>query len=175
MPQSLIAMLSMMIASLFAYNQHRNALTMRMEMISQDMELRQTNIAVDLMEEIGALAFDDATKAGTITSSGSLTFTRSDLLEGQGEEGTVITEAGGTDDIDDYHDVALQRTRSRDGHTLTFNTYSEVDYVTESGYSTHGTPSKLKKVEIKVISADIAFADTIQISQVFSCGARCDW
>ena len=174
MPQSLIAMLSMMIASLFAYNQHRNALTMRMEMISQDMELRQTNIAVDLMEEIGALAFDDATKAGSITSSGSLTFSRSDYQE-EGQEGTVITEAGGTDDIDDYHNVALQRTRNRDGHTLTFNALSEVDYVTEGGYSTYGTPTKLKMVSIKVVSADIAFADTIQISQVFSCGARCDW
>ena len=76
MPQSMIAILSMMIASLFAYNQHRNALTMRMEMISQDMELRSSNVAVDLMEEIGSMAFDDATKAGSISSASELTYGR---------------------------------------------------------------------------------------------------
>lgn len=159
----------MMVASLFAYNQHRSALTMRLEMINQDMELRATNVAVDLMEEIGSMAFDDATKDGPITSASDLTF------RDYQDDGEGTTEAGGTDDIDDYDGVALERTRTRDGYSLRFSAEADVEYVTDAGYSTGGSPSKLKKVTLFVVSEDIAFADTVRFSQIFSCGARCDW
>lgn len=167
MPQTMIAILSMMVASLFAYNQHRSALSMRLEMINQDMELRSTNVAVDLMEEIGSMAFDDATKDGPITTVSDLTFRTN------GEQSD--SEAGGADDIDDYDGATIERTREREGYTLRFTADAEVDYVTDSGYSTAGTPSKLKKVTLSVVSQDISFADTVRISQIFSCGARCDW
>lgn len=161
-----------MVASLFAYNQHRNALSMRLEMINQDMELRSTNVAVDLMEEIGSMAYDDATKSGPITSVSDLTYRTSSYQDGENE---APSEAGGTDDIDDYDGTTLERTRSRDGYTLRFDATASVDYVTDDGYSTYGVPSKLKKVTLAVVSKDISFADTVRISQIFSCGARCDW
>ena len=85
------------------------------------------------------------------------------------------SEAGGTDDIDDYAGTTLNRTRVRDGHTLTFSAQTSVEYVNGTGSSTGGTPSKLKRVTVSVVSTDIAFADTVRLSQIYSCGARCAW
>lgn len=169
MPQTLIAIMSMMVASLFAYNQHRSTLSMRMGMVNQDMEIRTTSVAVDLMEEIGSMEFDEATKSGILTSPLDLVF--NSLLGGLLNPG----ETGGIDDIDDYDGVVLQRTRMHNGHTLQFTAEAQVEYVNEDGTSTSGVPSKFKKVELSVVSDDIAFSDTVRIEQIFACGGKCDW
>ncbi|NND71648.1 MAG: hypothetical protein HKN43_08715 [Rhodothermales bacterium] len=168
----MIAILSMTVASLFTFNQHKNALVLRMDMISRDMELRSTNVAASLMEEIGAMAYDDATKSGSISNSSELTFVQPSEEQ---NEGGATTEAGGTDDLDDYDGTTLNRTRMRNGKTMTFSATTDVEYTTETGHSTDGAPSKFKRVTVSVSSTDVAIADTIRISRIFACGARCVW
>ncbi len=171
MPQSLLAILSMILTSMYAYTQHQNVIATRLNIVENELSLQSTSVAVDLMEEIGSMAFDEATLSEEIFSPGDLT-----PIGGyyQGSDSTGV-EAGGTDDIDDFNGINVSRTRDRSGHTLSFTAAPVVAYVESDGVTPSTIPTKYKKVTVAVANTDFVMADTVYLSQVFSCGKKCNW
>lgn len=162
----------MILTSMYAYTQHQNVIATRLNIVENELSLHSTNVAVDLMEEIGSMSFDEATKSDEITSPGDLT----PIAGAYGQYGdSTSVEAGGTDDIDDFDGIAVVRTRDRSGHTLSFQAIPSVRYVLADGETTSFGPTKFKKVTIAVANSDYVKADTVYLSQVFSCGAKCNW
>ncbi|MDX1429947.1 MAG: hypothetical protein R3282_06650 [Rhodothermales bacterium] len=180
MPQTMLAVLSMVVTTLFAFNQHRNVLNTRLNMVKEDMAIRSTGVAVDVLEEIGSMSFDEATRDAVVSSSNELTsvYSASFREMEQYEESTnhEYIEAGGTNDIDDFNGAIMERTRTLNEKTLGFRAEAVVGYVDPVDKTTEvNYPTKLKKVTIKVFSKNIARPDTIYLSQIFSCGSRCNW
>lgn len=175
--------MAMVVATMFAHNQHRSMLTTQMSLIRQDVSVRATGVAVDAMEEISVMAFDDATKNGPITDATLLTAlpiitddNRLYLLETAYEiVGGEQDESGGADDVDDFNLRTLTRTRSHSGSLLSFDVMPSVHYVDSDGATPVSYPTKMKRVTVDVVSTDFEFSDTIRLTHVVSCGSRCAW
>jgi hypothetical protein len=186
MPQTLIAILSMVVTTLFAFNQHRNVLSTRLGMIREEMAVRSTSVAVDVLEEIGSMAFDEATLDKSVLHASDLTHIS--MYDQYG--GDVINtdpyssdlgvrptlESGGANDLDDFDGAILDRIRIREDRQIRFRAEARVRYVDEVDRTSEvGFQTKLKKVTIKVYTTAIAHPDTIYISQIYSCGSKCEW
>jgi len=183
MPQTLIAILSMVVTTLFAFNQHRNVLTTRLGMIREEMAVRSTSVAVDVQEEIGSMAFDESTLDKSVLHSSDLTqISAYDAdLSTQDPNYTELgvrptLESGGANDLDDFDGAVLDRIRVREDRQIRFRAEARVRYVDEIDRTSEVSyQTKLKKVTLKVYSTSIAHPDTIYISQIYSCGSKCEW
>ncbi len=164
MPQTLIAVIAMAMASLVSFQQHRSVLEQRMNSIRGSLAVRSTAVATDKLEEIGAKAFDQATVTGAIASSALL------------NPITEVSIASVLDDVNDYHGLIQDEKREVNGVESSFEVRTLVAYVSEmDGQTTVGYPTRLKKVTVKVVPDGLARPDTIRISEVLSCGVRCAW
>lgn len=166
MPQTLLAILAMVVTSLFAFGQHRSILESRLKMIHQEVALRSTSVAVNVIEEIGSLAFDEATKDEAIMSSNDLTI----LTDGPAE-----LETAQADDIDDFNNRERTVTLVRKIGSLNFVARSTVQYVNSDGTASPTVATKYKELTVSVKSADLASSDSVYISKIISCGSRCNW
>lgn len=162
----------MVLTTMFAVNQHRSVLSTQLGMVRQDLSLRSTGVAADVLDEIGAMSFDEATKTEAVSDPDLLTSLPLQL--GLGYE-DIFQETGGADDLDDFNGLTLERVRTHGDVTLSFKLKPTVNYVTSDGSTTVDYVTKYKKVTIEVIPQDYTFADTIRVSQVYACGSRCDW
>ncbi len=169
MPQTLLAIAAMMVATLFAFQQQRNVMQTRMQMIHSEIATAATGVAVDRLEEIGVMAFDEATKSGDkIYSSSSLT-----------SMPTFTDDAPPIDDVDDFDGSLVERFRVYAADTLWYGVETTVRYASEAQpddvVSDPNQRTKFKKATVKVYSLNYARVDTISLSQSFSCGSKCDW
>lgn len=165
MTQTMLAMLALMLATLFAVQQQRQTAQVRMGMIRSEYGTQSTGVAVDRLEEIGSMAFDEATVGDeTLLTVDSLTAGPPFSLDAPGT------------DIDDFHEITVDTFRVAGGHKLNFRMHSVVRYASETNFEMEVTgPTKVKKATVKVYSLDIANPDTITISQAYACGSRCNW
>ncbi len=168
MPQSLVAVVAMALASLVAFQQHRSVLEQRMNAVRSALSVGATAVASDKLEEVGAKAFDEATRLGTIDNVADLT----DFVSGAGQ----LAESAAFDDIDDFDGIVTSEIRTVKGKDLVFTARTEVSYVSDvDGQSEVGYPTKLKKVTVFVVPAEITVPDTIRVSEIIACGERCRW
>jgi hypothetical protein len=68
--QTIYAVLAIMIASLFIYNQQANLLSAKSDMIESEVDLLAATVAADLIERMDSLPFDSA---GTVSDPNELT------------------------------------------------------------------------------------------------------
>lgn len=178
MGQSLYAIVAMMVVSLFAVHQQRNALRVQLNMIDSEVATVASGVAVERLEEIGALAFDQNTRGGTLVDSpGDLT-PASEFGEGYDRP---------VDDLDDFNGSVKEILRPLGGvDTLRFDATTEVEYVRESDTSlASSVPTKYKRVKVTVTvkgagmdrlySSDGLAQRTVTLSQLFSCKSACQW
>lgn len=169
MVQTLFTLAALLATMLFVFNQQRNIRHAEATMVRNEIVSQATAVAVDRLEEIGAMAFDEATKGDTrLTQAAALT------------SATVFTaDAPPIDDIDDFDGAHVRHFRVAWKDTLWFDVHTEVVYAQESdpGEAVSGSSirTKYKKATVHVISTDPLVADTITLSQSFSCGSKCDW
>lgn len=159
----MLATLALVIVTVYAAQQQRDIVGRQIGMIQNELASMATGVAVDRLEEIRSVAFDERTKQGPVYEVSQL---------------TPATFPGDTqgDDIDDFHGVRLDTLRIVGVDTLRFSVETTVSYVSESDIrQAIGTASKYKRADAKVYSTTIASPDTIRISQVYSCGSRCKW
>jgi len=159
----------MMVATLFAFQQQRNIMQTRLQMVRSEVATAATGVAVDRLEEIGAVAFDDATKSeDKVFSPAGLT-----------SMPTFTDDAPPVDDIDDFNGSFVQRFRVYAGDTLWYGVETTVRYASEAQPDIVVLDpmlrTKFKKATVKVYSQNVARVDTISLSQSFSCGSMCDW
>ena len=169
MPQTLLALVAMMTAALFALNQQRGIMETRLAMMHNEVASAGTGVAVDRLEEVRTMAFDEATKGGDdIAAAAALT-----------SKTTFTDDAPPIDDIDDFDGSYVQRFRVWSGDTLWYGVQTKVDYALESQPDTPvsdpNVRTKFKMATVTVFSLNVAKTDTISISQSFACGSRCAW
>ncbi len=169
MPQTLLALGAVMVATFFSFQQQRSVLETRMQMIRNEVETAATAVAVDRLAEIGAMAYDDATKGDVrIFSSAALT-----------SSATFTEDAPPVDDIDDFDGSSVTRHRVSSGDTLRYGVETTVEYadenVPDSPILDPTVRTKFKKATVKVYSLNVAYVDTIRLSQSYSCGSKCAW
>ncbi|MEX0822342.1 MAG: hypothetical protein WD021_09375 [Rhodothermales bacterium] len=169
MPQTLLALAAMMMATLFALNQQRGVMQTQMSMIRNEIETAGTGVAVDRLEEVRAMAFDEATKGGDkIFASSELT-----------SKPTFTDDAPPIDDIDDFDASYVERFRVWQSDTLWYGVETSVGYADEAApdmlIADPNQRTKFKKATVTVYSLSVEFVDTIRISQSFSCGSKCAW
>ena len=164
MPQTLLAMVAMMVAMLFMMNQHRNVLHMRNNQMANEINLATTAVAMDRLENIGAHAFDERVIDTAQTSSSGLT-----------PEGSFVSDAP-DNDIDDFDSAEKDLHFVLDTDTLWFRSLSEVSYADEEDPEQEvDIPTKAKKTTVRVYSLTISNPDTVELSRSYYCGSKCDW
>lgn len=169
MPQTLLALVAVMMASLFAFQQQRYVLDMRMDMIRNEIATQATSVAVDRLEEIRAMSFDEATKGeNNITSQSDLTL-----------KDHFTDDAPPIDDVDDFDGATVQRFRVVGTDTLWFEVTTQVAYAQEADpdatISDVSVRTKFKKATVWVHSLNTSVTDTIAVAQSVACGSKCKW
>lgn len=165
----MLALLAIMMAALFSLNQQRGIMQTRMNMMRNEVASAATGVAVDRLEEVRSMAFDEATKGeDKVLTSTALT-----------SKATFTDDAPPIDDVDDFDGSYVKRYRVWMGDTLWYGVETDVVYALETQPDTPvtdiNTRTKFKKASVKVYSLDIAKVDTITLSQSFSCGSKCNW
>ena len=164
MPQTVLAMMAMMVATLFAINQHRNVLHMRANQMENEISMATTAVAMDRLETIGSHPFDENVGDSTLTSPSQLT-----------PESDFTSDAPSSD-IDDFDDAEKELFFMLDADTLKFKSISTVSYADEDDPELEvDTPTKAKKATIRVYSLAIPNPDTIKLSRTYGCGSACGW
>lgn len=165
MSQTMLALLALMLASLFAVQQQRQTAEMRLAMIRSEVSTQSTGVAVDRLEEIGSMSFDEATIGNeTLSAVDSLT------------AGPPFGSDAPGNDIDDFDGVTVDTFRVAGTQQLNFRMTSRVRYASEASFETEvASRTKVKKVTVKVFNLDIPNPDTVTISQSYVCGSRCNW
>ena len=176
--QTLYAVIAMMVMSLFAMQQQRQALRVQMNMIDQEITTIASSVATERLEEIGSKDFDDATTNGsTITSPGELTV--------RAEFGANV-DADSNDDLDDFDGSEVTVIRNIGGHDLAFTTTATVEYADENildRVSASRTKYKMVTVTVTVnedldeslYSVEGLARKTITMSQTYSCNTACQF
>jgi hypothetical protein len=165
MSQTMLSILALVLATMFAVQQQRHTAHTKLSMIRGEIGTQTTGVAVDRLEEIGAMAFDEATVGDiTLDSPDSLTSGSPFGLDAPGN------------DIDDFDAVTLDTFRVAGNDTLRFRVVSRVRYANEADVAQEvGGPTKVKKATVKVYNLNVAAPDTITLSQSYACGSRCAW
>ena len=166
MIQTLMALLAMMLAILLTFNQQQSILNVERAMVRQELSAQATSVAVDRLEEIGAMPFDRYTVGETrVTSASGLT---------AAADFRVAVPPG---DLDDFHTADVVQSRLMWSDTLRFKVLSYVSYADEANPAVEvsGVRTKFKKVRVVVYSLDQENPDTVRLAQSFACGSLCDW
>ena len=184
MPQTFLALAAIGILTFLSLQQGRHAMRTQTEKVDIEVTTMATQVGIDRLNEMRLLAFDEATKANRILSSSEL----STLLplpsdpEHLFDSLQVRRDAHGTgpdvadDDLDDFDAVTNTVSRTTRLDTLHFSVDSVVGYVQDISAGTASTsPTRLKQVSIRVTALGIQPAVSVTLSQLYSCGSRCDW
>lgn len=182
MGQTLYAIIAMMIVSLFAMQQQRSALRAQLDMIDNEIAMISSGVAVERLEEIGALAFDQNTRGGETADSPN------DLTP-PAEFGAGYDQTG--DDLDDFHATLATLGRPLGEDSLWFDVVATVDYVQESNHDQVApSATKFKRVTVTVRVDEDAPANAgilqmydaeglaeraVTLSQLYSCKSACQW
>ncbi len=169
MLQSLFAIVAMSILSLFVFQQQQSAIYVQRTMIKGAVAVMSNGVAVERLSEIQTMNYDQATRDYGVIDAPTRLSLRSDFGPSRDTP---------NDDIDDFDAAVKDIYRVIGTDTLTFRVESEVTYADESDPSSESKsslPTKYKKVTVKVYSLDLAEADTVEISQSFSCKEACQW
>lgn len=167
MPQTILALLALMIASLFSLQMHRQTIETQQRMIRNELALQSTGVAEDKLGEIGTMHFDEAVKHGqAVDSYARLT------------AGPPFADGGpDNDDIDDFNGSVDTLARAIEGEELHFRAEVRVVYVpdanTDGAAASHQT--KTKRVTVRVRSVDWPSAEEIRLSRTFTCGGACNF
>lgn len=174
MPQTMLALLALIIATLFAVQQQRQALHAQAKVVRNSLALHATGVVEDVLGGVGAVAFDEATTGNNeADAAGELT-----------APGYLGSEGGQPNDIDDFHAMVgiedyriIQRKDPDAGlvtDTLWFDVAIEVSYADAEGHPMT-TQTKYKKATAYVYSLDIPYPDTVKLSRLYACGSKCTW
>lgn len=165
----MLAILAMMIFSLFAVNQQEKVYAVQSTMVRQAVTAMLNGAAVERLDEIGSKSFDEATHDDTVCSLSSELSSDSDF--GPGHDFTS------ENDMDDFHLAADTLYRTVGTDALGFVVASEVVYASELNpavAASSGTRTKYKLVTVTASSLTLPDLE-VSISRSFSCGSACQW
>ena len=161
----MLALLGLMLVAQFTLAQYRDILHGQLVMIETEARTIAASVAVEHLGRVTAMPFDDATKGGRILETPSaLTvhhFFRSDAP---------------SDDVDDFDGSTLLVPRPAGADTLWFDVRTSVSYADEINPNNFAAgATKLKNIVATVSVRNVAFADTVRLERLVSCGSACGW
>lgn len=167
MPQTILAILALMMASTFVLQQQRSTLHTRAKLIRNEIALQSTGVAESVLSEIGTKAFDQHTEqlgdGETLGSPGELT--PAGAFEGSG-----VRVA-----IEDYQGQTFTRERAFRGDTLHFTVEVEITYVQDDQKTPVSYQTKNKMATVTVYSEDISDPVESRVSSTYNCYSKCAW
>jgi hypothetical protein len=177
MYQSMLAILAICILGMMALQQHRNQIHAEQAIIRKEIATQALAIAVDRLEEIGSMDFDENTiDDARLYSSAALTLPDSFIRDSQ------------DNDIDDFHGSSVEKFRVTNDQEVWFEVRTTVVYAEEDNpdqpVASSTEKTKIKKATVEVWPKDtlginlpgkIQIPDTVRLSQSFACGSWCDW
>ncbi len=170
MPQTMLAILAMMLFSLFAVQQQEKVYLAQKIMIRQTVTKMLNGAIVERLEEIGSTGYDQATvDSETISSLAELSSSNSEF--GPGNDHTP------EDDCDDFHMAVDTLYRTVGTDSLGFVVESEVAYASELDPEQPAAPGTKTKYKLVTVTARVLTMPELEvnISRSFSCGSACQW
>ena len=184
MPQTFLALAAIGILTFLSLQQGRHAMRTQTEKVDIEVTTMATQVGIDRLNEMRLLAFDEATKANRILSSSELStllplpsdpehlFDSLQVRRDAHDTGPDVAD----DDLDDFDAVTNTVSRTTRLDTLHFSVDSVVGYVQDISAGTASpSPTRLKQVSIRVTALGVQPAVSVTLSQLYSCGSRCDW
>ena len=183
MPQTLLALLALVLASLLVFNQQRLATQAQTRMVTDEMELAASGLVSDVMEFAEARSFDEATTVVAIRASGVVpTNTSTFTAAGQfgaadrGATGCNLLRPGLTlacDDVDDLSGLTWVPIEIdlADNRRVPFTVRIAVTYVLDATTQTASSvPTRHKRVSIDVRSPFVrrGTSNVMHITRVIS-------
>lgn len=141
MPQTLLALLALVLASFLSFNQQRLSSRSHQNMVSSELELAATGLASEVIEMIGARAFDRTTAPEKIHNAGGSVPSTPDGFSpassfGNNPDCDLLTPGNGAscNDVDDVHWGGWRPARVdlAHGRYLDFEVRTSVFYVTSA-------------------------------------------
>lgn len=180
MPQTLLALLALVLASFLSFNQQRLTVRSYQTMVSSELELAATGLASNVIEMIGARSFDENTTpekidaAGGLVPQSPLSFSTPGSFGMLGECDLLSpADTPGCDDVDDVHgdDWRAVPVDLAHGRSLDFEVRTQVYYVasTESMVPT-SIPTLHKRVVMDIRTDHVpgATEGIIRVTRVLS-------
>ncbi len=183
MPQTLLSLLALVLASLLVFNQQRLTTASQTRMVTDEIELAASGLASDVLEFAEARSFDEATTPGAIQTlervpalpsqfSGSTTFGATD----RGTAGCDLLTPAITPDCDDLDDLNGLVNVPVDivlanGRRFPFTVSTAVIYVTgTTSTAALATPSLHKRITVRVRSKFVrrGLSDVLEATRVIS-------
>ena len=174
MTQTMLATLAIVIAGSLAMQQHTNRVHAEQAIMRKEISTQMLAVAIDRLEEIGQMAYDEATFGNTrIYDANSLTAPNSFNDDFQGN------------DVDDFDGVSMDTFRVSNNQYVWFELETTVTYANETTPDVSvGSRTKMKKATVRIWPKDtlginmpgkLQVPDTVKLSQSFACGSWCDW
>lgn len=165
MPQTMLALLGLMLVAQFTLAQYRDILHGQLVMIETEARTIAASIAMEHLGRVAAMPYDDATKGGSaLETPSALTappYFRADAP---------------SDDVDDFDGSARVVPRPAGSDTLWFDIRTDVSYADELNANlVASNPTKLKRIVATVSTRNVALADTVRLERLVSCGSACSW
>jgi len=160
MPQSLLAILALMIASLFSVSQQRNIIGNYENMIRSELEIMASGVALQVMEDIAGHPFDAATAAADFEFD---EFSLNDLaLAPFAYDSTYSTAAY----LEHFNGTTTTVDFATSEGTVTFDISVDVHYIDDSKSETNNR-TDAKEVVVNV-SHPRYTTDLVSLSRSFS-------
>ena len=162
MPQTMLGLLALVLASFVAFNQQRLTQQSYRAALRDEVEIAASGTAQHIVEMIAARSFDEQSSPARVFQSGGVPtaateFTGAGSFTGdRGTLGCNLMDPSSTplcDDVDDatgLRNIAVEA-RFSDGRTLPFTADIDVVYVTSPGATTvSSTPTLHKRVDVTI-------------------------
>lgn len=169
MPQSLLVLLGLVLASVLVISQVRSGHRTETSLEHVTIQTAATIAAAERLTFLESLPFDEGAKAGVATSVSALTPVVDGLFVRVGSPDVP------NDDLDDFHGrVIVGAAALAEGaalHPLT--TAITVRYVRETNLSeTSAVPTRFKEATVTVTTPG---APPVRLTQLYSCAGHCAW
>jgi hypothetical protein len=180
MPQTLLALLALALASLLTFNQQRLTVRSQQGMVGNEIELAAAGLASEVLELIGARSFDEETTPERIAAaSGVIPYSPSGFSDASsfgvagGCDYLVPANTPACDDVDDvggsdWTPVAVGLAR---GRSLEFDIRTDVFYVASTtSMEPADAPTRHKRVILDVRSPYVTTGtgEVLRVTRVFS-------
>lgn len=170
MPQTLLSIFAILTVSILSFNQQRASTHARMQMIRTEVETQAETVAMEVMESLRGLAFDEASRNGGAITSASQFGTLSTSKVGNDSQQRTMSFSQ-VNDLSDLKTARAQRIDRQGKHgTIPFDVNFDVRYVRQQSGSDRieTTSDKTFTKEVVLEITHPLLNSPITISRVFA-------
>lgn len=175
MPQTILALLALMVTVLFSVQQQRQVVDSRLDLIQDVLAIQLNGVATERLELVASKAFDEET-----TDPDARHTAASTLTAPTGFGANQDAPENDVDDFDGYENMIARPMRDESGtviDSLRVQVTTEVEYVQKSSgsYAAWSSPTKFKRIRVKAETVNSMLPERAELTRIVSCGDACTW